>query len=82
MPAFLKIILDYAWGKLVPMLIDWFKKTYKKNEINKEVDSETDELKLLQKEANEFIKNNPGLPLPADLEARLRAAAIKRANGL
>lgn len=82
MNAIVKIILDYLWGKAVPLIIKFFKDMAKKAEINKEVDQEHKEVKDAKELAKEWAKKNPGKPLPKDIENKLRDAGRKFTNGM
>ena len=82
MQAIFKWLLDYLVSKIVPMVVDFIRKSAKKAKINKEVNDELDEIEKIKKEAGEWVKKNPGKPLPKEYEDRLRRSASRRVNGL
>lgn len=81
-----KFFLNFLWGKVlkegIPLFAEWLAKHLKKQKIKNEVKSELKDLKELQKEAREWLKENGNEPLPKDLEDRLRDAARRRRDGL
>lgn len=81
MPIWAKWILGWLWDKLIPIVVDWTKKTFRKQQIKKDVDKETKSLEELRKEAKEYLKENGG-NLPKEMENRLRDAARRRRDGL
>lgn len=85
MSSLYKFILDYVWGKLVkegiPWLLEKLKIGKRKRAINKEQDELKEELEDLQQRAQDWLRANPGKPLPKSMEDRLRDAA-RRNNRL
>jgi len=73
-----KTLVEWAWGKVYPALI----KLFKRKQVDKEVDKEQVKINDAKKLAAQWIKKNPGKPLPKDIEDRLRDSASDRARGL
>lgn len=78
-------ILNYLKGvvtnDLIPWLMDWAKKLFRKKEIDKEEDVLKEEMQNLKQQAQDWLRDNPDKPLPKELEDKLRAAA-RRINRL
>ena len=87
MNTILKFVLDYVWGKLMkeglPYLIDMIKKGQKKQQINKEVTEEEDEVDKIKKEIDEWLEKHPdATEIPKYLENKLRHATKRRNDRL
>jgi hypothetical protein len=80
-PAWIGWILNWLWGKLIPIAVEFIRKLKRKNEIDKEEDAKKDVLEEARHQAQDWLRANPGQPLPKDLEDKLRDAA-DRNNGL
>lgn len=82
MPVWGKWILGFVWDKLAPVVVDWVKNTFRKAEINKEVQEETDEIKKIKSEIRIWQEDNDSKEIPEHLKAKLLDASRRRVRGL
>ena len=81
MPAWVVSILSWLGKILAPLVKDFFEKLKKKNKIEREEDAKREALENILEQAQNWMRDNPGEPLPKDLEDKLRDYA-DRTNSL
>jgi hypothetical protein len=81
-PSWLNYVLRYLLGQFVPVIVQWIYNTARQMQIEAEVDKEHREFEIVKKQAQEWLKKNPGKELPKDIENQLRDLARKRLRGL
>lgn len=77
-----KFLLDWLWGKIVPIVVNFLKDLVKKKKIDSEVDKEFDEIENIKKKIKEYQEKHETKEIPPHLKDELMRASRKRVRGL
>lgn len=82
MSGFTKYLLDWLWGKLFPIVVQYFKDLAKKAKINREVNKETIEIEEIKKKIKQYQDKHGTKEIPPHLKEALLRASRRRVRGL
>lgn len=82
MPTWIGWILNWLWGKIIPIVIDYAKKTFRKKQIDRDENKQLNAIDEIKKQIKDYQEKHNVKTIPPHLKQKLREAARRRVGDL